>query len=163
MKSTIVAYGKNNRVIGNKGDIPWMGHLPIDMKRVRELTTGQAIIMGYNTYKSIGKPLPNRQNIVLSFEDFDDKNDITIAKNIDEALKSVENGRETFIFGGASVYASTMDLVDKIYATEVYGDFEGDAFFPEIDMSLWQEISREHHPADNENKFAVDFVEYIRK
>lgn len=162
MKSTIVAYGKKNRVIGNKGDIPWMGSLPIDMKRVRDLTTNNAIIMGSNTYKSIGKPLPNRQNIVLSSKNIE-IDGVDVVSSIEEAFNSVEKARVPYIFGGASVYAATMDLVDKIYATEVYGDFEGDAFFPEIDKSKWQEVYREHHPADENNKFDVDFVEYIRK
>lgn len=162
MRSIIVAYGKNNRVIGNKGEIPWMGQLPIDMKYVREKTTNQAIIMGYNTYKSLGKALPNRQNIVLTSQNIEEDG-IDVARSIENAFEMVENGREAYIFGGAKVYESSIDLVDRIYATEVYGDFTGDTFFPEIDMADWQEVSREHHEADENNKFSVDFVEYIRK
>ena len=162
MKSIIVAYGRGNRVIGNSGKIPWLGKLPIDMRRVRDLTNGQAIIMGRSTYESIGRPLPNRQNIVLTSSDMN-IDDVIVVRDISGAFLAVDSDKEAFVFGGARVYESTIDLVDRIYATEVMGDFVGDAFFPEIDMKKWREVSRKYHSKDENNKFDVAFIEYRRR
>ena len=154
MKAIIVAYSIPQRIIGNKGMIPWMGKLPADMRRVRELTTNQAIIMGRKTYESIGRPLPKRQNIVIS-----SKSDIN---SLEKAFDSVEPGRDSFIFGGANVYKQSIDLVDVIFATEVHGEFKGDAFFPEIEKSKWREVERQDFKADSDNKYSYSFVKYER-
>lgn len=154
MKAIIVAYSVPGRTIGLKGVIPWMGKVPADMRRVRELTTGNAIIMGRRTFESIGKPLPNRQNIVIS-----SKSDIN---SLEKAYEAVESGRDSFIFGGANVYKQAIDSTDIIFATEIQGDFEGDAFFPEINSSEWREVERQDFPADSENKYPYSFVKYER-
>ena len=154
MKAIIVAYSIPQRIIGYKSAIPWMGKLPADMRRVRELTTNQAIIMGRKTYESIGKPLPNRQNIVIS-----SKSDIN---SLDKAFDTVEPNRDSFIFGGANVYKQSIDLVDVIFATEIQGEFEGDTFFPEIDMKKWHEVERQDFLADSNNKYPYSFVKYER-
>jgi dihydrofolate reductase len=162
-RAIIVAYSVPGRVIGNQGLIPWLGRMPADMERVRGMTADNAIIMGLNTFKSIGRPLPNRQNIVLAAEGAEIAG-VEIARSLDEAFALVEAGRTAFIFGGASVYAQTLeqDLVDVIYATEIHGEFEGDTFFPEIPAAKWQEIERQDFPADEGNAFPYSFVKYVR-
>jgi len=162
-RALIVAYANPSRVIGDHGKIPWLGRMPADMERVRELTRDQAIIMGLNTFRSIGRPLPERQNIVLAADGVK-INDVDIAHSLDEAFALVESDRTPFIFGGASVYAQTLDqdLIDAIYATEIHGEFSGDAFFPEISMEKWREVERRDFPADAKNAFPYSFVKYER-
>ena len=161
-RAIIVAYA-DNRVIGNRGKIPWLGQMPADMERVRELTRDQAIIMGLNTFRSIGRPLPNRQNIVLASDDVE-IDDVDIAHSLDEAFALVESDRTPFIFGGASGYAQTLDqdLIDVMYATEIHGEFSGDTFFPEIPATKWREVERQDFPADAKNAFSYSFVKYER-
>jgi len=159
-RAIIVAYS-DNRVIGDHGTIPWMGRMPADMQRVRDLTTNNAIIMGINTFKSIGRPLPNRQNIVLTSQDLQ-INGVEVARSFDEALALVQDNRTAFVFGGSSVYAQSLNqnLVDAIYATEINSSFSGDAYFPKIDMTKWRETNRQDFPADEENAFSYSFVKY---
>jgi dihydrofolate reductase len=161
-RAIIVAYSVPDHVIGDHGTIPWLGRMPADMERVRDLTTGNAIIMGLNTFKSIGRPLPGRQNIVLSLDDTE-IDGVEVVRSLDEAFAAVEPGRVAFIFGGASVYAQSMDLVEVIYATEIHGEFSGDAFFPGIPADKWQEVERQDFSADAQNAFPYSFVKYERQ
>jgi len=163
MRAIIVAFSRNH-VIGNHGKIPWMGQLPADMKRVRKLTRDQAIIMGLNTFKSIGRPLPQRQNIVLTPGEFA-ADGVEVAHSLEEAFAKVSTDKIAFIFGGASVYRQAMeqDLADEIFATEIHEEFDGDAFFPEISRDDWREASREDFAKDDENHFPYSFVTYERR
>lgn len=158
MKYIIVAYDKN-RAIGAGGQLPWEGKMKTDMRRVRELTTGNAIIMGRKTYDSIGRALPNRQNIVITHHAFD-ANGVNVVSTLDDAYAVVEPGRDAYIFGGGQIYALALDSVDEIIATEIATEIDGaDAFFPILGPE-WQEVSREHFDADEDNVYAFDFVTY---
>lgn len=160
MKSIVVAYDKN-RGIGADNDLLWMRDLPADLKHVRKLTLGKSIIMGRKTFESIGsRPLPDRQNIVLS------RTSTGVEKVITAGSLQAAYAMAQFpivVFGGASVYRDALPDIDTIYATEVDADFpQATVFFPEIDMNEWEEVSREHHEADEKNKYAFDFVVYNR-
>ena len=158
MKYIIVAYDRN-RAIGSDNTVPWLGKMKGDMMRVRELTGGNAIIMGRKTFESIGRALPNRQNIVISSHDVTVPG-ITRVTSLDDAYNAVEQSREAYIFGGSQIYQLALDTVDEIHATEIDTAVTGaDAFFPELG-SDWHEISREHHGADQDNMYAYDFVTY---
>jgi len=160
MKKAIVAYDRN-RAIGAGNRLPWEGRMKTDMKRVRELTSGNAIIMGRKTFESIGRALPNRQNIVVSTKGVDAP-DINCVSNLDDAILAVEAGRDVYIFGGAALYKSALDagLVDEVLATEIDTEIEGaDAFFPPLGNE-WQEVSRQHFEADKDNAYPFDFVLY---
>lgn len=157
----VVAYDKNYG-IGADNDLLWQRDLPADLRHFRKLTTGKSIIMGRKTFESIGsRPLPNRQNIVLS----------RVATGVDRVITatSLEAAYAMaqypiVVIGGASVYDEALDDIDIIYATEVKAEFpQATVFFPEIDIALWYEVSREHHEADTKNKYAFDFVEYRRR
>ena len=154
-KAIIVAYDVN-RAIGQGGDLPWRRSLPADLAQFKRLTKGGDVIMGRKTFESIGcRPLPERENIVISSR--------LTAVNLESALALARY--KTFIIGGARVYSEALKTpeIDTIYATEVDASFPGaDTFFPEIDMTTWQEVSRVHHPADTENKYDFDFVIYRR-
>lgn len=141
--SIIVAKSKNN-VIGKDGGIPW--NSPVDMARFKELTTGNTVVMGRKTFESIGRPLPDRQNIVLTTT----KKRIPgceVAKNLDEAL-SKANKKEVFIMGGEKPYEEGLELATKIYLSIMDGEYEGDTYFPEIDRQGW-ELAKWENQADH--------------
>lgn len=163
MKSILVAYDRQ-RGIGADSDLPWQRDMPADLKRFKELTTGNAIIMGWNTYESIGRVLPHRQNIVMSRSPRTAAEGMTIAGSLESAYAAVEPGRETFVIGGGQVYAQALSTVDRVFATEVDATFENaTVFFPVLDMTAWKETSREHHDSDERNKYSYDFVIYERQ
>lgn len=160
MKNILVAYDRNH-AIGNGVDLPWGRDLPADLRRVRELTTGHTIVMGRKTFKSIGRALPNRQNIVVS-RTLGAHEGIDVTASLNEAY-SLATSDEVFVFGGAQLYELSVAEVDRIYATEVQAEFPGmSVYFPSIDAALWKEKSRVHHKADERNKYDFDFVVYER-
>lgn len=170
MISMIAALAKN-RAIGKKNALPW--YLPADLKHFKEKTTGKTIVMGLNTFKSVGeRPLPNRKNVVLT----DDKNyqapepsdstqgkGVVLAYSIDEVLELTKNDGEVMISGGAMVYKQFLPMAERLYLTFIDHDFDGDIFFPEFNMDEWKETSRENHEPDEKNKYSYSFVVLERK
>ena len=148
-------------MIGKRNALPW--YLPADLGHFKEITTGKPVIMGKNTYESIGRPLPNRLNIVLS----DDHNykieGCVVANSLEEALDYVKEAEEVMIIGGALVYKQFLPVAKRMYLTRVYHDFEGDVYFPEFDEKEWQEISREDFMADAKNPYDYSFLTLERK
>ena len=161
MKSALVAYDKNFGIGGADNDLLWHRDMPADLRRFKELTTGNVVVMGRKTYESIGRPLPNRQNIVIS-RTMETTEGVTVVRSLDEAYESAEPGKEIFIIGGNQIYTLAFDTLDRIYATEVDGEFDATTFFPAFDKTKWKEVSREHHEADERNKYSCDYVIYDR-
>ena len=161
VKAIVVAYGKNGE-IGANGDLPWGRKLPADLANFKRLTTGGSIVMGRKTFESIGsKPLPNRENIVVSSRPTGVASVLT-AVDLDSAYALARY--PVFIIGGARVYQSSLDDTDIIYATEVQAEFPGaDTFFSLPSIDDWTEVSRQHHVTDDKNQYPFDFVEYHRK
>lgn len=161
MKAIVVAYDQN-RGIGAENDLLWMRDLPADLAHFKKLTTGKSIIMGRKTFESIGsKPLPNRQNIVLSRTPTGVEKVIT-AGSLQAAYAMAQF--PIFVIGGESVFREALSTINIIYATEVDAEFpQATVFFPEIDAGVWYEVSREHHDADEKNKYSFDFVEYRKR
>ena len=155
--SIIVAMSKN-RVIGVKNSLPW--HISEDLKRFKRLTTGYPIIMGRKTFESIGKPLPERRNIVISRNQNLKVQDIEVVKSIEDALKICSSENLIYIIGGEQIYNLAMPYANNIHLTEVNKEVEGDAFFPEFDKKEWKEIARENSKDFNDTSYS--FVEYIR-
>lgn len=160
MKSIIVAYDKN-RAIGAANDLLWRRDLPADLQHFKQATTGHAIIMGRKTYESLGRPLPNRQNIVIS-RGMEPVEGFSVVRDLDEAY-AVATSNDIYIIGGGQIYQLALGTVDRLLVTEVDGAFDAEVFFPEVDMNMWQEVSREHHDKDDANKYNYDFVEYVRR
>lgn len=154
MISLIVAISQN-RVIGRENKLPW--HLPDDLKYFRRITKGNPVIMGRKTFESIGRPLPQRQNIVVSRDPSYLAEGCEVVNSLEQALKAADSEKETFIIGGADLYRQSLELVNRIYLTEVQASVEGDSFFPELGIE-WQEVSRQAHPADSDHAFAFDWV-----
>ncbi len=131
--SLISAIARKDRAIGKDNALLW--HIPEDFKHFKELTSGHAIVMGENTYRSIGRPLPNRTNIVLSQTPDFAPEGIVVVRSIEEALEKAKamEQEEIFIIGGASIYRQFIPLADRLYLTLVEGEYEADTFFPEYD------------------------------
>lgn len=162
MKSIVVAYDKNFG-IGAENDLLWLRDLPDDLKHFKEKTMGQAIIMGHKTYDSIGRPLPGRQNIVISRQPLEIEG-VTVITSLEAAFEAVEPGKDGVVIGGGQIYTLAFDVVDIIFATEVQAEFpQATVFFPKIDRETWKEVSREHHMADERNKYDFDFVTFERR
>ena len=160
-KLTIIAAMAENRCIGCNNTLPW--RLKADMQFFRANTTGHTIIMGRHTWDSLGRPLPGRRNIVLSRQLTLNSQDAEVFSSLHEALKTCAEQEKLFIIGGAQIYTQTIPFADELLLSEVRATVPGDAFFPPIDHTIFEEVSREPHPADAENEFAFDFVRYIRK
>ncbi|WP_353481269.1 dihydrofolate reductase [Haliscomenobacter sp.] len=159
--STIVAAAKN-RVIGMHNQIPW--YLPADLKYFKKTTLNHHVIMGRNTFESIGRPLPNRTNIIVTRDLFFVSTDCLVAHSINEALElAYDNGEtEAFIIGGGQIYTQSQQYWDKIYLTEVNLEPEGEVFFPEIDLKKWKLRFKEPHLADEKNEMDYIFKVYER-
>lgn len=177
--SLIVAVAENG-VIGAGNQLLW--HLPADMKHFKTLTTGHCIIMGRKTYESIGRPLPNRMNIIITRSPNFKAEGCFVVYSLEEAIRcaggmergavtmkqgmnDIDSGSESFqlfIIGGGEIYRQALPLVHTIYLTEVKHSFVGDTCFPDLNATEWQEISRISHPADEKNLYAYDFVELSR-
>ena len=161
MVTLIAAISKNN-ALGKDNDLIW--HLPADLQRFKKVTSGHHILMGRNTFESIGKPLPNRTTIIITRNTNYFKDGCLIANSLEDAIELAKEDQEIFIIGGAQIYKQALekDLVDKLDITIVHEEFEADAFFPEIHSSIWKEIAREDFKADEKNKYDYSFVSYKR-
>ena len=160
MDISLIAAVSQNGVIGDGSKIPW--HISEDFKHFKEITMGHSILMGKNTFESIGKVLPGRTNIILS----SDKNfkvpDGHVFGDVDEALKFAESlgEKELMIIGGGSIYKLLLPKATKIYLTRILKEFKGNVFFPEIDINDWKEEKVEKH---FDSEIPYEFVELIRK
>lgn len=158
---SIVVAMDRNRVIGNKGDLPW--HQRADLQRFKQITMGKPILMGRKTHDSIGRALPGRHNIILSRDgNYEPVEGCTVVQDLDIALL-VADSAEIMIVGGADIFAATLPRADRIYLTEIDAEVQGDTFFPAIDETQWQEMHRESHPADEQNDYPYCFVDLIRR
>jgi len=158
MKHLVVAYDQQ-RGIGADNDLLWQRNLPADLKHFKSLTTGQSIVMGRKTYESIGRPLPDRQNIVVSHS-LSDIPGVTVVDSLAAAYAVAKHA--VYIIGGGSIYEQALPDVDVVHATEVAAEFpNATVFFPALG-SDWRETARERHEADERNQYAYDFVTFER-
>lgn len=157
--SMIWAMGKN-RELGLDLEIPW--HIPNDFKYFKKTTLGKSVIMGLKTFESLGKPLPNRRNIVLDFVKHDIPG-IEFATSIQEAIDKVKDEDEAFIIGGASIYKQFLRFADRLYMTLIDHEFKANIFFPEFDLNEWKLVSEEKGLKDEKNNYDYYFRVYERK
>ena len=146
-----------NRVIGNNNELIWK--LSSDLKRFKELTTGHPVVMGRKTYESIGRPLPNRRNIIITRNSEYEIEGCETVSSLEEAL--LLTGSNCFIIGGGEIYKQSLELADKIYLTLVHHEFEGDTQFPELGTE-WATIDTKDFTADEKNQYDYSFIEYER-
>ncbi|GGB06025.1 dihydrofolate reductase [Macrococcus hajekii] len=157
MLSIIVCHDQN-LVIGKDNKMPW--HLPADLKHVKKLTTGNTIVMGKNTFKSLGKPLPNRKNVVLTRDENFSAEGIEVIHSL-EAIDALPG--HVFIFGGQNLYEQMIDRVDDMYVTVIEAKHQGDAFFPAYSFEDFEVKSIEEGTIDDKNQLPHKFMYLVRK
>ncbi len=158
---TIIAAIGNNGELGKDNDLIW--HLPNDLKRFKKVTAGHHVIMGRKTYESLGKPLPNRTNIVITGNrDFNAKGCLVV-NSLEAALEAANTDTAPYILGGAQIYKQAIEIADMLDLTLVNAELEADAFFPQIDTSVWKETARQDFKADEKHRYDYSFVTYQRK
>ena len=156
----IVAAGEND-AIGKDNQLIW--HLSDDLKRFKELTNGHHIIMGRKTFESFPKPLPNRTHIVISRqENYQVPSGVIVVNNLEDAFDAARSDKQPFVIGGGEIYKQAMPFADKIELTRVHENFDADTFFPEIDTSIWKEISNTYHAKDEKHKHDFSFLTYVK-
>jgi dihydrofolate reductase len=157
--SAVVAIAENN-AIGKNNQLLW--HLPNDLKHFKQITSGHTVIMGRKTYDSVGRPLPNRRNIVVTRQQIEIPG-CEVVNSVDEAIALCEGEEEVFIVGGAEIYKLAMPKTNKIYLTIVHQAFEADAYFPPIDDREWLPIEREDHGTDEKHSIPYSFITLQRR
>ena len=159
MISLIVAMAKN-RVIGANGAIPW--HLPGELKMFKEITMGHHMIMGRNTWESIGRILPGRTTVVVTRQRDYQVPGAIVAQSFDDAVAACGNDPEIFVIGGAQLYDAALPGADRIYLTEVDAQVSGDTFMPKFNLAQWKATRETEHAADEKNAYNFKLTVYDR-
>jgi len=157
---TLVAALARNRAIGLRGGMPW--HLPAELAHFKLTTMGKSLVMGRRTWESIGRPLPGRQNIVVTRDVELDAPGCDVANSLDEAV-SLASSDEVMVIGGGSLYEQALPKADRMVLTHIECDVEADTWFPRWDTSHWVPVNREHFASDHKSGLAYDIVEYLRR
>jgi dihydrofolate reductase len=159
MKISLIVAMASNRVIGLNNKMPW--HLSADLKKFKKITMGSPILMGRKTYESIGRPLPGRTNMIVSRNPEYRQDGCLVFNDLETALKKgCENADEIFVIGGADLYGAILPIADALYLTIINREFQGDAFFPDIDLNDWSEVERENINDDPDVAFSYSFLKF---
>ena len=158
---TIIAAVSINNVIGNNNKLIWK--LSNDLKRFKNLTTNHSVIMGRKTFESLPNPLPDRDNIVITRDTNYLKPNIQVCSSIEDAINLTKTDTQPFIIGGGEIYSQTINIVDKIELTRVHEEFDGDAYFPEIPLDIFELINEENYNSDLENEFDYSYLTYKKR
>jgi dihydrofolate reductase len=158
---SLIAAIADNGVIGVNSGLPW--HLPADLRRFRTLTRGHYVVMGRKTCESLGKPLPERVNVVVSANTRYRAAGFIVVSSLEAALDAAHAEPELFVIGGASLYAQALPWADRFYLTLVHADIAGDTRFPDFNRSNWRELEKTEHAADAKHAHAYSFVTLERK
>ena len=167
MKTALIAAVARNGVIGRDNQLLW--RLKTDLRRFRDLTTGKPLVMGRKTFDSIGKPLPNRDTIVVTRDAGFAAAGVQVARSLEQALALARASAERrgvdeiMVGGGGDIYAQTIDAADRLHLTEVALSPEGDAVFPPVDPARWREVSRRGFSAGPDDEAAFTFIDYVRR
>ena len=152
---TLIVAVAENGVIGRDNTLPW--HLPEDLRHFKRITMGKPIVMGRKTYESIGKPLPGRQNIVLTRDSNYHREGVTVAHDPDAALRAAGEAAEILIIGGADLFRLFLPRAGRVHLTRVHGEIAGDVRWPDLDPREWSIVGRETHAADERHAYAMSF------
>ncbi len=158
---TIIAAVSINNIIGNKNKLIWK--LSNDLKRFKNLTTNHSVIMGRKTFESLPNPLPDRNNIVITRDTNYSKPNIQVCSSIEDAINLTKTDTQPFIIGGGEIYTQTINIVDRIELTRVHEEFDGDAYFPEIPLDIFELINEENYNSDLENEFDYSYLTYKKR
>lgn len=156
MLVSLVVAASTNNVIGRDGQLPW--RLSSDLKRFKAITMGKPIVMGRLTHESIGRPLPGRQNIVISTREDYVADGCDVVGSPEAAIAAAGSATEIMVIGGGQIYGQFLPLANRIYLTRVHAEIVGDAYFPALDDSAWSESAREEHHTDGAHDYDYAFV-----
>ncbi len=157
---SLVAAMAENRVIGKNGQLPW--RLPDEVKHFKKLTVDHTVIMGRKTYDEVGRPLPNRRNVVISRNSSFRPPGVVVVPSVEEALALGATEDEVFVIGGGEIYRQSLPLADRLYLTTVHASVEGDTVFPAFDETAWALEAESYHPADDRHPVAFTIRAYSR-
>jgi dihydrofolate reductase len=160
MRSLVVAVAENG-VIGRDNRLPW--RLPDDLAYFKRVTMGHPIVMGRRTYESIGKPLPGRENIVVTHQRDYRAPGCTVVHSLEEAWNAANGAQEVSVIGGTAIFRDTLPVADRIHLTEVHANVEGDTFFPAFDRTQWRETEIARHEADARHSYPFRIVVLDRR
>jgi len=152
---TLIVAVADSGVIGRDNALPW--HLPEDLKRFKRLTLGKPVIMGRKTFESIGKPLPGRQNIVVTRDPNYKREGADVVHGIDDAVRVAAGAPEVMIIGGADLFRAFLPRAGRVHLTRVHGEVAGDIHWPALDSREWRIVEREEHAADERHAYAMTF------
>ena len=158
---TLIAAASENNVIGKDNKLIW--HLSDDLKHFKDLTKGHVVIMGRKTFESMPKALPNRTNIIITRKTDYMAKDAIVVNSLNQALEKAVGDNQPFIIGGGEIYSLGIKIADRIELTRVHTELEGDAYFPEIDHNIWEEVSRERRLKDQKHYYDFSFIRYNKK
>lgn len=159
MKISLIVAMASNRAIGLNGQMPW--HLSADLKRFKQITMGSPVLMGRKTYEAIGRPLPGRENLVISRNGDFQAPGCQVFAAIEPALQAYQDRAQVFVIGGATLYQALLTQADELYLTLIHRDFTGDTFFPELGDD-WSERERDDIDDDHTVDFSYSFIRLIR-
>jgi len=160
MKISIVVAMAANGVIGRDNQLPW--HLPADLKHFKQTTMGKPILMGRKTWESIGRPLPGRNNIVITRDNDFTAEGCVVVGSIEAAMLAAGEQDELMVIGGAELYRQLLPRAETIYLTRIHETFDGDTRFPEISNSEWHQVARSDYEADENNPYDYSFIRLER-
>lgn len=158
IKINLIVAAAENNVIGDKNKMLW--HLPNDLKFFKNKTMGHSVLMGRKTFDSLGKPLPERRNIIITRDKDYRHEDVDIANSVEEAISYCRDEREIFIIGGGQIYKTALPLANRIYMTRVHTKIDGSTTFPELDTAVWRKVSVEKHSKDDRHPYDYTFEVY---
>lgn len=159
---TLIAAASENNALGKDNDLVW--HLPDDFKRFKAITSGHYIIMGRKTFESFPKPLANRTHIIITRQnDYKVPDGCIVVNSLKQAIEVCPKNKEIFIIGGGQIYKQSIAIADKIELTRVHTTVEADAFFPEIDETIWEVIQSEYHPKDEKHEYDFTYLTFVKR
>jgi dihydrofolate reductase len=158
---TLIAAAAENNALGKNNDLIW--HLPDDFKRFKAITSGHYIIMGRKTFESFPKPLPNRTHVIITRQKNYNPENCIVVNSLEKAIEICPKDEDVFVIGGGEIYQQSIAIANKIELTRVHSTFEADAFFPEIDTTIWELVQEEFHPKDEKHLFDFSFQTYLKK
>ena len=160
MKISLIAAVSRSGVIGKDNKMPW--HLPADLKYFKSITMGKPIVMGRKTFESLGRPLPGRDNIVMTENRNFSADGVKVIHSIDD-LSSLTEAEEVMVIGGAQIYTTFLPVASRMFLTQVNCQVEGDTWFPDFDPADWEITMLESHKADENNTCDYTFLRYDRR
>ena len=158
---SLIAAMDENGVIGYKNKLPW--NLPSELNYFRETTKGKPVVMGRKTHESIGRPMPERLNIIITRDKNYRTNNCIVVNSREDAIKAAKGSKEIMVIGGAEIYKLFLPIADRLYLTKVHGKFKGDTYFPEFNENEWIKVKEKFVEKDDENKYSYTIMVLERK